>query len=84
MKIEVIDGCVCTGMYIDGTSISEMSEGQRHEVRKALCEYIMEHEDEIDLFRLGEFVVANADSEYSYSGPCECCGDCIETWKMEI
>lgn len=84
MKIEVIDGCVCTGMYIDGTPISEMSEDQRHEVRKALCEYIMEHEDEIDLFRLGAIVVSIADSEYSYSQPCECCGDCIETWKMEI
>jgi hypothetical protein len=83
MKIEVQDGCVCTGMYIDGTSISEMNEDQRHEVRKALCEYILNHE-EFDLFRLGEIVVANADSEYSYSQPCECCGDCIETWKMEI
>lgn len=83
MKIEVIDGCVCTGMYIDGTSISEMNEDQRHEVRKVLCEYILNHE-EFDLFRLGEFVVTNADSEYSYSGPCECCGDCIETRKMEI
>lgn len=84
MKIELTEGCVCTGMYIDGTPISEMSEDQRHEVRKALCEYIMEHEDEIDLFRLGAIVVSIADSEYSYSGPCECCGDCIETWKMEI
>jgi hypothetical protein len=52
MKIEVQDGCVCTGMYIDGTSISEMNEDQRHEVRKALCEYILNHE-EFDLFRLG-------------------------------
>lgn len=84
MKIEVIDGCVCTGMYVYGTSISEMSEEQRYKVRKALCEYIMNHEDEFDLFRLGEFVVTHADSEYSCSPPCECCGDCIETWKMEI
>lgn len=84
MKIEVIDGCVCTGMYIDGTSISEMSKDQRHEVREALCKYIMEHEDEIDLFRLGAIVVSIADSEYSYSGPCECCGEYINTWKMEI
>lgn len=84
MKIEVIDGCVCTGMYIDGTSISEMSEEQRYKVRKALCEYIMNHEDEIDLFRLGAIVVSIADSEYSYSGPCECCDEYINTWKMEI
>lgn len=84
MKIEVIDGCVCTGMYIDSTPISELNEEQLYEVRKALCEYMLNHEDEFDLFRLGEIVVANADSEYSYSGPCECCGDCIETWKMEI
>lgn len=84
MKIEITEGCICTGMYIDGTPISEMSEDQRHEVRKALCEYMLNHEDEFDLFRLGEIVVTNADSEYSYSGPCECCGDCIETWKMEI
>lgn len=84
MKIEVIDGCVCTGMYIDGTSISEMSKEQRHEVRKTLCEYILNHEDEIDLFRLGAIVVSIADSEYSYSGPCECCDEYINTWKMEI
>lgn len=84
MKIEVIDGCVCTGMYIDGTSIREMSEEQRHEVRKTLCEYILNHEDEIDLFRLGAIVVSIADSEYSYSGPCECCDEYINTWKMEI
>ena len=84
MKIEVIDGCVCTGMYIDGTSISEMNEDQRHEVRKTLCEYILNHEDEIDLFRLGAIVVSIADSEYSYSGPCECCDEYINTWKMEI
>ena len=84
MKIEVIDGCVCTGMYIDGTSISEMNEDQRHEVRKTLCEYILNHEDEFDLFRLGGIVVTNAYSEYSYSGPCECCDEYINTWKMEI
>lgn len=84
MKIEITEWCICTGMDVDGTSISDMSEDQRHEVRKALCEYIMNHEDEIDLFRLGEFVVTNADSEYSYSQPCECCGDSVETWKMEI
>lgn len=84
MKIEVINGCVCTGMYIYGTSISEMNDAQRYEVRKALCEYIMEHEDEIDLFRLGAIVVSIADSEYSYSGPCECCDEYINTWKMEI
>ena len=84
MKIELTEGCICTGMDVDGTPISELNEEQRYEVRKALCEYILNHEDEFDLFRLGEIVVTNADSEYSYSGPCECCGDCIETWKMEI
>ena len=84
MKIEVIDGCVCTGMYVDGTSISEMNEDQRHEVRKVLCEYILNHEDEFNVFCLGEFVVTNADSEYTCSSPCKCCGDCIETRKMEI
>lgn len=83
MKVEVIDGCVCTGMYVDGTSISEMNKDQRHEVRKALCEYIMKDET-ISLFGLALFVCANADSEYSYSGPCECCGEYINTWKMEI
>lgn len=83
MKIEIIDGCVCTGMYVDGTSISEMSEEQQREVRKALCEYMLNHE-EIDLFRLGEIVATHSDSEYTYSSPCECCGDCIEIWKMEI
>lgn len=84
MKIELTDGCICTGMCVDGTLISEMNEEQRHEVRKALCEYILNHEDVFDLFCLGEFVVTRTDSEYSYSGPCECCGDYIETWKMEI
>lgn len=84
MKIELTEGCVCTGMYIDGTPISELTKEQQYEVRKALCEYILNHEDVFDLFRLGEIVVANADSEYSYSKPCECCGDCVETWKMEI
>ena len=83
MKIEVIHGCVCTGMYVDDTSISEMSEDQLHEVRKVLCEYILNHED-FDLFRLGGIVVTNADSEYTCSSPCKCCGDCIETRKMEI
>lgn len=84
MIIEKTDGCILSGMDVDGIPISEMNEDQRHEVRKALCEYILNHEDEFDLFRLGGIVVTNADSEYSYSGPCECCGDCIETWKMEI
>lgn len=84
MKIEVIDGCVCTGMYIDSTPISEMSEEQRQELRKTLCEYILNHEYVFDLFSLGSFIVNNADSKYTFFGPCECCGDCIETWKMEI
>lgn len=83
MKIELTEGCVYTGMYIDGASISEMNEDQRHEVRKVLCEYILNHE-EFDLFRLGEFVVTHTDSEYSYSQPCECCDEYINTWKMEI
>lgn len=62
MKIELTEGCICTGMSIDGTSISEMNDAQRYEVRKALCEYIMKHEDEFDLFRIGQIVVTNADS----------------------
>jgi hypothetical protein len=84
MKIEVIDGCVCTGMYVDGTSISEMSEEQRHEVRKILCEYILNHEDVFPLFSLGSIIVSYADSEYTFFGRCECCGDWIRNLKIEI
>lgn len=84
MKIEVIDGCVCTGMYVDDTSISEMSEEQRHEARKALCEYILNHEYVFSLLSLGSIIVSYADSEYTFSGSCECCGDWIRNWKIEI
>lgn len=84
MIIERTDGCTLSGMDVDGIPISEMSEEQRQEVRKALCEYILNHEDVFSLLSLGSIIVSYADSEYTFSGRCECCGDWIRNWKMEI
>lgn len=38
MIIERTDGCILSGMDVDGIPISEMSEEQRQEVRKAFIE----------------------------------------------
>jgi hypothetical protein len=84
MIIEITDGCTLAGMDIDGIPISEMSEEQRHEVRKTLCEYILNHEDVFSLFSLGSIIINYADSEYTFLGRCECCGDWIRNWKIEI
>lgn len=84
MIIERTDGCTLSGMDVDGIPISEMSEEQRQEVRKTLCEYILNHEDVFSLFSLGSIIVSYADSEYTFLGRCECCGDWIRNWKIEI
>lgn len=83
MKIELIRGCTCDGLYIDDKSVRELTDNERKEIKKKICKWIMS--DDAHLGALLHILTKHFFNKYQCSDtPCECCGDFIETYKLEI
>lgn len=82
MKIELNRGCICTGFYFDNKSEDKYSEQEIKAIRSKLCDYI--NSSDIDLFDIVEFIMTEKGDYECSDHPCDCCGDFIETYKLEI
>lgn len=90
MKLELIEGCVCDRFTVDGKDIDSMSEKELKDILKAVVTKITttKYEDENVVYSLQiilrEIVSRFYDEYESDDEPCECCGDFVETFKMEV
>lgn len=83
MQIELTRGCTANSLTVDGIEEIHLTNEQRMEVKKRIGEWISRSE-----VSLNELLVLLVEHFYDdYEGddePCECCGDFVETYKLEI
>lgn len=86
MRIELTQGCICDSFEIDGQSVIEMSVDELKTAFSKMCDYIMQlpQENSYDLQNaLHNLIETFAPCEHSEEA-CECCGDFIDTYILEI
>lgn len=89
MKLEVVEGCICTSFEADGKPISDMSAKEVKDIFKKVTEKInstqITEENKYKLQNiLWTLVEEFADEYISDSKPCDCCGDYVTTSIMNI
>lgn len=83
MNIKMVRGCICDSLTIDGKEEINLNDRERVEIIKKVSRHLMKLEAR-HLNELLQFLLEKM-GEYSCSGQaCECCGDFIETYKLEI
>lgn len=82
MELEMVQGCICDSIEVDGKSISDLSEKESKRTLKKICDFLGEQEDGLN-FLLQKVLEWYGDFESS-DKPCECCGDWIHTYKLKI
>lgn len=90
MKLELTEGCICDSFTADGKDIYSMSEKELKDILKTAVAKITttKYEDENKIYQLQNTlyeIVSRFYDEYECDNePCECCGDFVETFKMEV
>lgn len=83
MDIELIKGCVYGHLTIDDELEIEMTDEQRREIKKKICEWILNEETSLNTLLI-TLIDRYHDSYECDSEPCECCGDYVETFKWKL
>lgn len=82
MKLIFSYGCLANELSVNGISEIDLTDKQRKEVINRIFQWYDKHPDALkDL--LQDFIQTHYD-DYDCTEPCECCGDSITTYKMEI
>lgn len=87
MKIELTQGCICDGFYADDERIIDMSIEELKDIFTQLTDYVKGLPLEDKKFALYEAIynIIELFAQHETSDePCECCGDFIETYTLEI
>ena len=82
MKLEMTTGCIADWLGVDGVLEVEMDDATRAKVYDKIFEFLKSQNDGLN--QLMQFTL-KLYGEYSYdSEPCECCGDSIDKWTLEL
>ena len=90
MKIEYTDGCICSGFYADDERMIDLSEEQIKDILKRVVDKVcnkpqMSEGQKIALREAIRILVEDFPDQCECSDePCECCGDFVYTYTMEI
>ena len=84
MKIVQTIGCICYSLEVDGKPETEMNNVERLKVIKKLYDKIIQHPDKYLNDLLQCILQRFGDFEYLDKEPCECCGDMVEQYTLEI
>ena len=76
-------GCICNSLAVNGVEESDLSDESRSIVRRQLLESLKDKEKLISTSDLLEFVVEYGKYDPA-DKPCECCGDWIENYEIEV
>ena len=86
MKIELVQDCIAGCFEIDGQSVCDMSVEELKIAFSKMCDYIMhmQHDTHYDLQNALYYLMEIfAPCEHSEEA-CECCGDFIDTYILEL
>lgn len=81
MELEMVQGCICDCLLIDGEDERYITDEKRREVIGRLSK-AWKPEDLNYLLQL--YLELHSDSRDVSDKPCECCGDIIVTYKAKI
>ena len=80
MKLEMTRGCICSSLTVDGVEEIDLNDSYRKYVIRKICESMDPSRLNLMLqWYLSTFGEYECDDE-----PCECCGDYVEHFEMEI
>ena len=80
MKIEYTDGCICTSLTVDGKETAYMTP----EEIKVSIRAMLDRETDIAALQDVWMSLIEHLGEYKDLGHCECCGDWISNYTLEI
>lgn len=81
MKLEYTSGCICDSLSVDGVETIDMT---IEDIRNVLYKLL---EREQDIATLQDIFISLVSSQGVYEcseEPCECCGDFVTIYKLEI
>lgn len=80
MKLEYTEGCICTSLTVDGVETVDMD---INDLKKVICKLV---ERETDVAELQDLWISlmQSQGEYKDLGHCECCGDWITNYTLEL
>lgn len=84
MKIGKVSGCIHSCYTIDDKIIDSLNDKDIINARKNIIKFIQNNNDVITIEDLLNFVL-DLCGDYEYDEkPCECCGDIVEYYKLDI
>lgn len=87
MKIEIVEGCIGDSFEIDGKNILDCTLEELKDALDKVTKYALSIADESKMYALQEAIRTLTEDFGEYESPdepCECCGDFIETYTLEI
>ena len=94
MKFELTEGCIAWGFEADGKPVENMSTQELKDAILKIADKISKmdvntSQDTLEFnnkaYRVVHELVYNFYDDYKCSSePCECCGDWVETYKLEV
>lgn len=80
MKLEYTDGCVCTSLTVDGVETVDM---KVEDLQDVICKLVKREKDVATLQNLW-ISLMESQGEFKDLGHCDCCGDWIINYTLEI
>lgn len=80
MKLEYTTGCICDSLTIDGVETVDM---KVEDLQRIICKIINKEEDIATLQQVLINLI-ETNGEYKDLGHCECCGDYISKYTLEV
>lgn len=82
MKLEMSRGCIADWLGADGMLEVEMDDETRSKVYDKIFEFLKTQNDGLN--QLMQFTLERYGEYESDDEPCDCCGDTVDTWTLEL
>jgi hypothetical protein len=82
MKLIYSYGCLANELSVNGIQEVDLTDKQRKEVINRIFQWYDNHPAALN--NLLQYFIETHCDDYDCTEPCECCGDMVTTYKMEI
>lgn len=87
MKTEIIQGCMSDSFEVNGVSINEYTLDELKNILIAVTDHVVDSATENDMYELKTAIrnlVEMFGKHESDDEPCDCCGDFIDTYTLDV
>lgn len=87
MKIEIVTGCIADSFEVDGATIYDCSMEELKDVLSNVIAHVLSKTKKEDIYKLQTVIhnLVEMFGEYESSDDaCECCGDYIDTYTLDV